>query len=79
MVTRSVSTRTNGPDPEERARGDTKSLASRVYPGQPGWLVQIVERKDASDTQTDSVEACFGSDGVFMLASLSQNWGGCPV
>jgi hypothetical protein len=27
---------TNGPNPEEKARGDMKSLASRVYPGNPG-------------------------------------------
>jgi hypothetical protein len=79
MITRSVSTQTDGPDPEERARSDTKSLAIRVYPGHPGWLVQIVERKDASDTQADSGEACFGSGGVCMLASLCQNRGGCSV
>jgi hypothetical protein len=33
---RLIPAQTNGPTPEERARGDTQSLASRVYPGQPG-------------------------------------------
>jgi hypothetical protein len=52
---RSIPAQTNGPHPKERARGDTRSLASRGYPGQPGWLVQIVERKDTSNAQADSM------------------------
>lgn len=66
---------TNGPNPEERARGDTRSLASRVYPGLPGWLVQIVERKDTSNTQAGSMEAGFGPRRVCMVASIHSGPG----
>jgi hypothetical protein len=44
---RPISTQTDGPHPEERARGDMQSLASCVLSGLPGSLGQIVERKDA--------------------------------
>jgi hypothetical protein len=36
----------------------------------PAVFIQIVERKDTSDTQANDEEACFGPGGVCILASI---------
>ncbi len=55
---------------EGAARGDLQSHVTDVVPGQPGCFIQIVERKDTSNTQADGEEACFGPGGVAILASI---------
>jgi hypothetical protein len=60
---------------KERARGDTKSRAIGVDPAKPAVFIRIAERKDASDTQSDGVEVCFGPGGVCILASIHSGPG----
>jgi hypothetical protein len=62
---RPTSPQPDGPCPEERARGDTRSLASCVYPGYPAYWVRLSSGRTPSDTQADSVEACFGPGGLY--------------
>jgi len=45
------------------------------YPGCPADWVSLSSGRTPSDTQADGVEACFGPDGLSMLASLHQNRG----